>query len=35
MLGFPMGLSFIGCEGGGEALLDLAFEVSKYCGIEA
>jgi amidase len=35
MLGFPVGLSFIGWEGGDEALLDLAFEVSKYCGIEA
>jgi amidase len=35
VLGFPVGLSFIGWEGGDEALLDLAFEVSKYCGIEA
>jgi amidase len=35
VFGFPVGLSFIGWEGSDEVLLDLAFEVSKYCGIEA
>jgi amidase len=31
--GCPVGLSFIGWPGGDEALLDLAFALSRYCGI--
>jgi amidase len=31
--GCPVGLSFIGWAGGDEALLDLAVNVSKYCGM--
>ena len=34
-LGCPVGLSFIGWDGGDEALLDLAYDISKYCGIAA
>jgi amidase len=30
--GCPVGLSFIGWAGGDEALLDLAFELSRFCG---
>ena len=32
--GCPAGLSLIGWAGGDEALLDLAFTLSRYCGIE-
>jgi len=32
--GCPVGLSFVGWAGGDEALLDLAVEVAKYCGLE-
>ena len=32
--GCPVGLSLIGWAGGDEALLDLAFALSRYCGIE-
>ena len=31
--GCPVGLSFIGWEGGDEALLDLACELSRHCGM--
>ena len=31
--GCPVGLSFIGWAGGDEALLDLAFALSRYCGM--
>jgi len=30
--GCPAGLSFIAWAGGDEALLDLAFKLSRYCG---
>lgn len=33
--GCPMGLSFIGWAGGDEALLDLACELSRHCGMAA
>ena len=33
--GCPVGLSFIGWEGGDESLLDLAFELSPHCGLAA
>lgn len=33
--GCPAGLSFIGWEGGDEVLLDLAFKLSRHCGIAA
>jgi len=33
--GCPIGLSFIGWAGGDEALLDLACELSRHCGIAA
>lgn len=35
MEGCPIGLSFIGWTGGDEALLDLACELSRHCGIAA
>ena len=31
--GCPVGLSFIGWPGGDEALLDLACELSRHCGM--
>jgi len=31
--GCPAGLSFIGWAGGDEALLDLACELARFCGI--
>ena len=33
--GCPVGLSFIGWAGGDEALLDLACELSRHCGMAA
>ena len=33
--GCPIGLSFIGWPGGDEALLDLACELSRHCGMAA
>lgn len=33
--GCPIGLSFIGWEGGDEALLDLAYVLSRHCGMAA
>jgi amidase len=33
--GCPIGLSFIGWAGGDEALLDLAFALSRHCGMAA
>lgn len=33
--GCPVGLSFIGWQGGDEALLDLACELSRHCGMAA
>jgi amidase len=33
--GCPIGLSFIGWAGGDEALLDLACELSRHCGMAA
>lgn len=33
--GCPVGLSFIGWAGGDEALLDLAFTLSRHCGLAA
>ena len=33
--GCPIGLSFIGWPGGDEALLDLAFDLSRHCGMAA
>jgi amidase len=33
--GCPVGLSFIGWEGGDEALLDLAYALSRHCGMAA
>ncbi|MGE0063855.1 MAG: amidase [Xanthobacteraceae bacterium] len=33
--GCPVGLSFIGWEGGDEALLDLAYVLSRHCGMAA
>jgi amidase len=32
--GCPVGLSFIGWAGGDEALLELAFALSRFCGLE-
>jgi amidase len=33
--GLPVGLSFIGWAGGDEVLLDLAYSLSRYCGMAA
>jgi amidase len=33
--GCPIGLSFIGWAGGDEALLDLACELARHCGMAA
>lgn len=33
--GCPVGLSFIGWEGGDEALLDLAYSLARHCGMAA
>jgi amidase len=33
--GCPVGLSFIGWDGGDEALLDLACDLSRHCGMAA